>query len=361
MNALEPASLADAFCTYPPEGFTSLRIPIGAGDAPAFLADFDILTSLEDDHRWITDTLARLRLGRITRLRTFISGTTVTEYSTYPAIDPDGCKLLVDRFLDAAHAAKVQLMIIKDLPHNSPLLSKRENRIADGIARACAEDGRFMLMEGQALAFVPIDFSTIDEYLARASKARRRDLRRKLRSRQELNVETVPTGAAFDDERLLRILYQQYLNVFYQDKHHFDKLSHDSLRSILIDDANDGVVFLYRLSNRLIGYNLCFKYEGKFVDKYVGFEYPLARENNLFFVSWFHNLEYALAHRLSHYVAGYNSPEVKADLGAHFTTSRHAVYVRNPLLRKMFVPLSRLVANDAGWTGSTPETRRQGA
>jgi predicted N-acyltransferase len=173
-----------------------------------------------------------------------------------------------------------------------------------------------------------------------------------------VHVETVPTGAAFDDECLSGILYQQYLNVFYQGKHHFDKISLELFRSILTGDAG-GVVFLYSLKDRLIGYNICFKYEGKFVDKYVGFEYPLARENNLFFVSWFNNLEYALAHRLSHYIAGYNSPEVKADLGAHFTTSRHAVYVRNPLLRKVLVPFSRLVANDAGWTGSTPDTRQR--
>jgi len=169
----------------------------------------------------------------------------------------------------------------------------------------------------------------------------------------------VPTGAAFDDERLLGMLYQQYLNVFYRSKHQFDRLNPELLRSILIDGSNGGIVFIYKLADKLIGYNICFLHRGTFVDKYVGFDYCLARETNLFFVSWFNNLEYALAHGLSHYIAGYNSPEVKADLGANFTTSRHAVYVRNPLLRKVFVPLSRLVANDAGWTGSTPDTRKR--
>jgi len=354
MNALEPASLADAFGAHPPEGFSSLRISTGAGDAPAFLTDFDVLTTLDDEHRWIIDLLVRFKLKRLARMRTVFSGTTVTEYSTYPAMDadPGGCRRLVDRLLEAAEASKARLMIIKDLPNNSPLLSDRENRIADEIARACVEDGRFILVEGQALAYVPIDFSTIDEYLARASKARRRDLRRKLRSREGLCIETVPTGSAFEDDTLVRSLYQQYLNVYNRSKYHFDKLSPQFFRATLTNGTNGGVVFLYRKAGGLIGFNIGFQYNGRLIDKYVGFEYPAAREANLYFLSWFDNLEYALAHGLSHYIAGCASPEVKAYLGARFTTSRHVVYVRNPLLRKVFVPLSRFFENDASWTES---------
>lgn len=38
---------------------------------------------------------------------------------------------------------------------------------------------------------------------------------------------------------------------------------------------------------------------------------------------------------LSHYVAGWDDPEVKRELGAHLSPMRHAVYPRNALLRML--------------------------
>jgi predicted N-acyltransferase len=59
-------------------------------------------------------------------------------------------------------------------------------------------------------------------------------------------------------------------------------------------------------------------------------------------VSWFQNLEYALERGLRCYVAGWTDPEVKRDLGAAFTHTQHAVYVRNPVLRALLKPFRRL-------------------
>ena len=46
-----------------------------------------------------------------------------------------------------------------------------------------------------------------------------------------------------------------------------------------------------------------------------------------------HNLDYALQRGLTHYVAGWTDTAVKRELGARFSMTRHAIYVRNPLLR----------------------------
>ena len=51
------------------------------------------------------------------------------------------------------------------------------------LATACEQSG-FILLEGQALAYVPIDFADEDSYLARLSSGRRKDIRRKLRKRE---------------------------------------------------------------------------------------------------------------------------------------------------------------------------------
>ena len=69
------------------------------------------------------------------------------------------------------------------------------------------------------------------------------------------------------------------------------------------------------------------------VDKYVGFAYPQARENNLYALSWMHNLEYARMLGVKRYVAGWTDAEAKRQLGARFTLTWHAVRPRNPVLR----------------------------
>lgn len=77
------------------------------------------------------------------------------------------------------------------------------------------------------------------------------------------------------------------------------------------------------------------------------FGYPAAREHNLYFVSWFVNLQYALAHKLTHYVAGWTDPQVKKSLGAQFVFTSHAVHVRNPLVRNLLRPFKSLFESDS--------------
>jgi len=103
-----------------------------------------------------------------------------------------------------------------------------------------------------------------------------------------------------------------------------------------------------------VGWNLCFVHGGKLIDKYIGFAYPQARQHNLYFVSWMVNLEYAVAHGLQFYVAGWTDPEVKAQLGARFTFTRHAVYIRNPLLRALGRRCAHWFESDSARLGQRP-------
>ena len=96
-----------------------------------------------------------------------------------------------------------------------------------------------------------------------------------------------------------------------------------------------------------MGFNLCYVHGGNLVDKYIGFDYAQALRFNLYFVSWFANLEYAIEQGLRYYVAGWTDPQVKAQLGASFTMTRHLVWVRNPLLRALLRRLSHHFESDS--------------
>jgi len=317
---------------------------------PAFSTPFDLLTTMHPRVRRKLEALPFSRWWRrFFHPNTCFIGTTVTEYalltgSTSPEI-------LVRELLTGV-APRYPFLIIKDIPTDATLVGDADYAYSRRLTDVCKETG-FVLLGGQALAYVPMDFASTEEYLARQSRARRKDLRRKLKSTAQLEIETIPTGdRRFQDENLLAAFYALYLNVYRQSEIHFDLLTAVFFKTLLQDANNHGVVFVYRAEGKLIGYNICFVANDRLLDKYVGFLYPQARDYNLYVVSWFHNLDYALKHGLHCYVAGWTDPEIKRYLGARFTLTRHAVYVRNPLLRGILAPLKRFFETDQQWHAS---------
>ncbi|MDE2414159.1 MAG: GNAT family N-acetyltransferase, partial [Comamonadaceae bacterium] len=274
---------------------------------------------------------------------------TVSEYAPLPRMAAPALAAAL-----RAHAGRRMLTIVKDLPQDSPLLPAEDNAHARQLSDALAGGG-FILVEGQALAYVPMDFASLDEYLARLSKSRRSNLRRKLKSRSQLHIARIPTGAAFADEERVDAYYALFEAVYDQSEIHFDKPTRGFFAAVLRDGGNGGMVFEYRdaASGAMLGWNLCFAHGGHLIDKYIGLNYPAAREANLYFVSWMVNLEYALERGLAHYVAGWTDPDVKAQLGARFTLTRHAVFIRNPLLRALGRRFAGHFESDRQWSAQS--------
>lgn len=351
LNILEPPSLIDYFMVNPPLDFKSLRLTSADKPYPAFLASFDLLTTLDQEGLVLRRLVKRFPwLGGLFRYPALFIGTTATEYANYPYLQ--NYDDLRQSLLAEFKRCQAQLLIVKDLPQNSPLLTAEENAAADAVIECCRQAG-FSIVAGQALAYVPINFSSLDQFFGRMSKSRRKDFRKKLKESASLKIEELKSGdPIFADESFLDKLYKMYLHVYEQSEIHFDLLSPAFFKALLQDDSNNGRIFTYKSGEDLIGYNICFIHNNMLVDKYVGFLYPQAREANLYFVSWFYNLEYALREGLKIYIAGWTDPAVKASLGADFTLTRHAVYVRNPLLRAILQRFQHLFEADKDWVSS---------
>jgi hypothetical protein len=355
LHQLEPDALVDAFTLHPPEGFALLEGGPGPTSdarrvAPVFAAPFDLLTTADAALRRRAASLPLSRYWlRHLRVRTAFVGSTASEYLLAPRerLPAEWAAALLRRW-----GRQFQLMVFKDLPAESPLLDAADNAGAAALLHACLEAG-CLLVEGQALAYVPIDFPDVETYMERLSASRRKNLRRKLRSLAKLEVRRIATGSEhFEASAITDAYYALYEAVYAQSELHFDRLTHSFLAHVLRDASAGGVVFEYRRAGELIGWNLCFEVDNKLVDKYIGLSYPEARECNLYFVSWVLNLEYAIERGLTHYVAGWTDPEVKARLGARFTFTRHAVYVRNPLLRLLARCVAGRFERDGAWRRS---------
>lgn len=347
-NQLEPDTLVSQFIHHPPEGFTVSSI---SGNVPVFSMNFDLLTTMEPAlHQKILQLPLYRFWGKCFRFFSCFVGTTVSEYALLPeAVSPAEFSLE----LKQTQAKHHPFTIVKDIPQDSPLLSDSDNAYSRQLVCELEKQG-FLIMEGQALAWLPVDYSDETDYLGRLSSSRRKDLKRKLKKRSDVDVRVLSGGdACFDDPQVLEVYYRLYLNVFNQSDIHFDLLSKAFFTALLQDKKAGTVIFTYYRDDQLIGYNICFVRNGVLIDKYIGLEYPAARECNLYFLSWFENLNYALEKGLKTYIAGWTDPEIKSYLGAKFTFTRHAVYIRNPVLRFVLSRLKCLFENDSQWQGTT--------
>ncbi len=342
-NQLEPQSLVDAFLKHPPATFQLHSEYTGEH---FFSTHFDLLTTLEAPLRQrLLKSPGYRYWSKFLQRPTGFLGTTVTEYS----IIAHGKR--VEQVVEGLSVAMQtqDLTIIKDLPIDSPLLSAEDNHYSQQLIEYASQQG-FLSVEGQALAYVPIDFQDQADYLSRLSKSRRKNLKRKLRSLDQLDVEVVETGdIRFHDAAFRASLYALYLEVYQQSEIHFDLLTAEFFDEILQDQQAQGRIFFYHYQQQLVGFNICYIHQNNLVDKYIGFNYDLALQFNLYFVSWFVNLDYAKQQRLNFYIAGWTDPEVKSQLGAQFTFTRHLVWIRQPVLRFILAKFKHKFESDAHW------------
>ena len=341
-NQLEPQSLVDAFLKHPPATF---QLHTECSDH-FFSTNFDLLTTLEAPLRQrLLQSPGYRYWSKLLQRPTGFLGTTVTEYSILPQGQT------VHQVIEGIRAAMrtQDLTIIKDLPIESPLLSAEDNQYSQQLIEYATQQG-FLSVEGQALAYVPIDFQDREQYLSRLSKSRRKNLKRKLKSLEQLEVEVVASGdVRFQDAGFRAELYALYLEVYQQSEIHFDLLTAEFFDQILQDQQTQGRIFFYRHQQQLVGFNICYIHQNNLVDKYIGFNYDLALQFNLYFVSWFVNLDYAKQQQLNFYIAGWTDPEVKSQLGAQFTFTRHLVWIKQPVLRFILAKFKHKFESDAHW------------
>lgn len=341
LTQLEPNALIELFMHHPPEG---MKAQLLMDAIPSFSAPFDLLTTAEPDFRQKIKALPLFSYWhQWLKPNTCFIGTTVSEYALLPA------ELSPVEFVRCLKQNAVQqypFVIVKDIPCDSPLQTQASNSYANELMEELQKAG-FIKIDGQALAWVPVDYASVDDYLLRLSTSRRKDFRRKLKKFDQVKVEVKQAGdTCFFDAHTLALYYQLYLNVFNQSEIHFDLLSASFFKSLLQDKNQQAVIISYYHQEQLVAYNICYVINDTLLDKYIGFNYPLARELNLYYLSWFYNLQYALDHGLKKYIAGWTDPVVKATLGAQFTMTKHFVHIRNPLLRGLLKQLSSHFESD---------------
>ena len=306
------------------------------GAAPAFITDYRLETTFEGPGRRIAERLRRLAPGMMTpKLACLGSPCTETAMAGFAADLPEAERpaalaALLGAFEDEAARMSCALTGVKDADHGQ----------ADLWSRASTAAGYSPVL-GQAIADLAIDFPDIETYLARLSSGVRRDMRRKLRSRAGVRVEWRSSLGA-DLPRAMALYHQTLARASAQ----LEILTPAFFTEVAARLPGRAVFALYYVGDDLLAFNLLLEDGEVLLDKFFCMEAERGRAHNLYFLSWFHNLERCLQRGLKRYQSGQANLGDKVRLGSRLTPSTMYFRHRNGLLNGALRALATLVMGD---------------
>jgi len=300
--------------------------------APAFLTAYALETTVDGAARTILRSVGRVAPG-LTRLRLACLGSPCTEtvqLGLAPDVDPAALLgPLMAAFEGAAREARCGLMAVKDVP---------ENQAApwDSIL---ASSG-YQPMTGLPIASLDIDFPDQETYLARLSPATRKDMRRKLRATGAVRVEVRRDLKGFEVE-----VMALYAETRARGDLQFETLTADYFAGVLDRMGERSACVLYFVGDTLMAANLVLIDAATLIDKFFCMRAE-GRDHNLYFLSWFTNIQLCLDLGLTRYQSGQAAYANKLRLGSGLiATSMHFRH-RNPLLNRVLGWLAPLLTPD---------------
>ena len=189
----------------------------------------------------------------------------------------------------------------------------------------------FNKVQFQSCARLPIDFKSMEDFLARFSKAARKDLRRKMRASDEVRVIRCCTIAPYLDR-----IYKLYLETVARSPLAFGV--HNRMFFEKICERVPGAEYtLYFVQEELAAFNLLVVKQEAMVDKYFCMDYVLGRKYNMYVLSWLENVRTCVERKIPLYYAGQGAETTKEHLGATLIPSFVLFKHRQPLIDRFIM------------------------
>jgi len=194
-----------------------------------------------------------------------------------------------------------------------------------------------------------IMYDNFDDFLAqKLSKPTRKSLRRKLRAADRaeppIELQVVTDVSPFIDE-----IYPLYLAVYERSPLHFEKLTKEFLRALGTRMPDKVRFFIWRQAGRAIAFSLCMIHNDTIYDEYLGLDYAVAFDLNLYFYTLRDIINWAIANGMQWYVSSALNYEPKLHLRCELLPLDLYVAHRSPLINavmKRLLPLLEPTRND---------------
>jgi predicted N-acyltransferase len=302
---------------------------------PAFFTDYALDTTLTALGRDLAAAARRLAPRAFT-VRLASLGSPCTEdvglgfHTDVAGSDRPGMlRAMLAAFETAASAEGCWLLAVKDADGQ------------DGLWTTAARSAGYQSVPGMPSATLEIDFADMDGYLAKLSAATRKDMRRKLKSQAGLRIEHRDNITGLE-ERVLDLYNQtrQRSNLQFED------LTEAYFTGVLERLGKQAFCILYFIDNDLIGFNLLLHNGKTLLDKFFCMETARGPAQNLYFISWFVNLQFCLQAGLARYQSGQAGYETKLRLGSRMTPTQMYFRHRRPLVNLALRWAAPLLADD---------------
>ncbi len=188
---------------------------------------------------------------------------------------------------------------------------------------------RFAQVQSLPYCSLPIVYDSLENYLASLSKATRKDLRRKLRDAQDIEIRRTREPGLWLDT-----MYQWYLRAVERSEVVFgiQRLEYFAQVCHVVPGA-EFVLYFHR--GTLLAFNLVIVTPESLVDQYFGMDDDRGRQYALYFISWLENIRYCIAHRIPRYDAGQGAEITKGRLGTELVPSLVLFHHRHPIIHSL--------------------------
>jgi len=217
---------------------------------------------------------------------------------------------------------------------NTPLIIfkdflKEETLLYDSLNR-CG----FFKVKSFPSTVIELNFNSFDEYLNSLGHSTRKKLRRKIKRAYSQADITVKIVDRIDD--IADDVHRLYVNTYHSGATKFERLTREFFINAGRNLLPHTKFFLYYVNGKLAAFNLCFVYKNLFIDKFIGFDYDISNQYNLYFVSWCFNVEWCLKNSIRFYQSGQTDYYPKLRLGARLIPLYAYLKHKSPAVNSFF-------------------------
>ncbi|MBI3440257.1 MAG: GNAT family N-acetyltransferase [Proteobacteria bacterium] len=290
---------------------------------PAFFTNYSLDSTLDGAGKKMTGAFRSIFPNLLT-MKLACLGSPVTEYGLvgfHPAMTAEQRPSVLHDMMNVFehHAAErgYSLVGIKDVP-----------AVDDALWQQVVHPLGYRGVPGLPIARRKIDFSTIDDYFKTLSYATRKNMRRKLRSFEDIRIEYRDN---IDD--ILDKVVALYHNTRGRAEMTLEELTPKFFQNMLAGLQGRSLCILYFAGHELLAANLLINNGHTLLDKFFCMDGEKGRKYNLYFLSWFTNIHYCLDHNLQCYQSGQAAYENKVKLGCKLARTTMYFKHRNRVIQ----------------------------
>ncbi|MFH0917667.1 MAG: GNAT family N-acetyltransferase [Candidatus Omnitrophota bacterium] len=300
--------------------------------APLFSADFNLDIAVEGRLSKFIRSIRKV-FPRFLIIKTLFCGSPFGEY---------GVLGIKQGFKDNPGIIPLLLQGIKNcqIRVNAPLVIFKDFLKQDTLFLDVLLPKGYSKVESFPAVGLELNFTSFEGYLESLGSFDRKYLNRKLKqaySRGKIEVKVVLDVASEIDQ-----IFQLYENTYQKGATKFEHLTKKFFLQIARNLSPHTRFFLYYVDGRLAAFNLCFIYDNLFIDKFIGFDYEISKQFNLYFVSQAYNIKWCLNNSLCYYYSGQTNYETKLRLDGKLITLYAYLKHKNMFFNfflKLFIPL----------------------